>query len=71
MNLLFAISLSKQEWETISLAIAPDKRIRATSDLRFFLNCEEVIDALFKAGAYALASKLQRQAAEVIASKTG
>jgi hypothetical protein len=31
----------------------------ATSDARLFLNCKEVIDALAKAGALALASKLE------------
>jgi hypothetical protein len=59
-NLLkIAPSLSKQEWETIAFALAPDKHISATSGERLFQDREKVIDALFKAGAYRLASKLQ------------
>jgi hypothetical protein len=62
VNLLkIAACLSKQEWETIAFALAPDKHINATSDERFFQDREKVIDALFKAGAYGLARKLQRK----------
>jgi hypothetical protein len=59
-NLLaLAPCLTKQNWETIAFALAPDRQISATSDARFFLNREQVIDALAKAGALALASKLE------------
>jgi hypothetical protein len=58
--LALAGCLTKQNWETILFALAPNnKGITATSDARFFLNCKEVIDALAKAGALALASKLE------------
>jgi hypothetical protein len=58
--LALAGSLTKQNWETILFALAPNnKGIIATSDERFFLNCKKVIDALAKAGALALASKLE------------
>jgi len=51
--------LTKQELETIAFALAPTKRITATSDVIFFQDRKEVIDALLKAGAVALAHKLQ------------
>jgi hypothetical protein len=61
MNMLeFAPKLSKQQWETIAFALAPDNYVSASSVRRlFFLDREKVIDALFKAGAYRLARKLQ------------
>jgi hypothetical protein len=59
-NLLeWAHCLTKQEWETIAFALAPNKRISATSYERFLLDRDEVIDALVKAGALALARKLE------------
>jgi len=50
--------LTKQELETIAFALAP-KHITATSDKIFFEDRKEVTDALFKAGAFVLARKLQ------------
>ena len=59
--LLWRRCLTKQELETIAFAFAPTKRITAASDLIFFLDRNAVIDALLKAGALALANKLQRK----------
>jgi hypothetical protein len=46
------------ERETIAFALAP-RRIDPNSIGLFFLDCNEVIDELFKAGALRLAGKLE------------
>ena len=51
--------LAKQELETIAFALAPTKHITATSNEIFLVDRKEVIDALVKAGALALAHRLE------------